>query len=167
MRVEDLVGTGPGLASAIALVMGTAALVGGLIGPFGGALGDRIGFRRVLAAALAGGGSVLILMPFVPVLGALAVLVVGLSAATATVSAMVFGLLATEIAPERRSATLNLVYLPLYAAGIVGPAIGAIVVSVIGLAGPFVLGGAVFLTGAAVIGLRRTTSRVAPSVGQG
>ena len=35
--VEGLVGTGPGLASAIGLVMGTAALVGGLVGPFGGA----------------------------------------------------------------------------------------------------------------------------------
>ena len=68
---------------------------------------------------------------------------------------MVFGLLATEIAPERRSATLNLVYLPLYAAGIVGPAIGALVVSGVGLAGPFLLGGVVFLTGAAVITLRR------------
>ena len=59
----------------------------------------------------------------------LALLAVGLAAATATVSAMVFGLLATEVAPERRSATLNLVYLPLYAAGIIGPALGAIVVA--------------------------------------
>ena len=155
VRVEDLAGTGPGLASSIALVMGTAALVGGLIGPLGGALGDRIGFRRVLAAALAGAGSVLLFMPFVPTVGTLALLAVGLSAATATVSAMVFGLLATEIAPERRSATLNLVYLPLYAAGIVGPAIGALVVSGVGLAGPFLLGGTVFLAAAAVIALRR------------
>jgi len=155
VRVEDLVGTGAGLASSIALVMGTAALVGGLIGPFGGALGDRIGFRRVLAAALAGGGSVLVLMPFVPSVATLAVLAVGLAAATATVSAMVFGLLATEIPAERRSATLNLVYLPLYAAGIVGPAIGAIVASAVGVAGPFLVGGAVFLTGAAIVSLRR------------
>lgn len=155
VRVEDLAGTGPGLASSIALVMGTAALVGGLIGPLGGALGDRVGFRRVLAAALAGAGSVLLFMPFVPTVGTLALLAVGLSAATATVSAMVFGLLATEIAPERRSATLNLVYLPLYAAGIFGPAIGALVVSGVGLAGPFLLGGMAFLTAAAVIALRR------------
>ena len=154
VRVEDLVGTGFGLASSIALVMGTAALVGGLLGPLGGALGDRIGFRRVLAAALAGGGSVLVLMPFMPVLGGLALLAAGLAAATATVSAMVFGLLATEVAPERRSATLNLVYLPLYAAGIIGPTLGAGVASAVGVPGPFVLGGAVFLIGAAVIGLR-------------
>ncbi|MEX2184483.1 MAG: MFS transporter [Chloroflexota bacterium] len=158
VRVEDLVGTGPGLASAIAFVMGTAALVGGLIGPLGGALGDRIGFSRVLTAALAGGGVVMMLMPFVPALGALALLAVGFAAVTATVSAMVFGLLATEIPPERRSATLNLVYLPLYTAGIVGPAIGAGVATAFGVAGPFVLGGVVFLAGAIVIGQRRTAS---------
>ena len=61
---------------------------------------------------------------------------------------MVFGLLATEVPPERRSATLNLVYLPLYAAGIVGPAVGAVVVRAGGLAAPFLLGGTVFVVGA-------------------
>jgi MFS family permease len=74
---------------------------------------------------------------------------------SAAVSSMVFGLLATQIPPERRSATLNLVYLPLYAAGIVGPATGAIVVSVTGLAGAFVAGAAVFLLGAGAVGLMR------------
>ena len=64
--VEDLTGTGAGLASAIALVMGTAALVGALVSPLGGLLGDRIGFRSVLIAALAGRGLVLLLMPIVP-----------------------------------------------------------------------------------------------------
>jgi MFS family permease len=47
----------------------------------------------------------------------------------AVVGAMVSGLLATETPPERRSATLNLIYLPLYLGGIAGPAIGAIVVT--------------------------------------
>jgi MFS transporter, DHA1 family, multidrug resistance protein len=153
--VEGLVGTGPGLASSIALVMGTAALVGAVVSSFGGVLGDRIGFRPVLVAALTGAGAVLLLMPLVPSLAALAGLAVVLGTATSTVSAMVFGLLATEVPSERRSATLNLVYLPLYGAGVVGPAIGAGVASVAGVAGPFVLGGAVFLVGAAVIGIRR------------
>ena len=146
--VEGLAGTGAGLASAIALVMGTAALVGGLIAPLGGWLGDRVGFRPVLVAALAGGGVVLALMPFVPSVAALAGLAVILAAATATVSAMVFGMLATDVPADRRSATLNLVYLPLYAAGIVGPALGAAVVGVGGLPAPFVLGAAVFIGGA-------------------
>jgi MFS family permease len=155
--VEGLAGTGAGLASAIALVMGTAALVGGLIAPLGGWLGDRVGFRPVLVAALAGGGVVLAMMPFVPSVAALAGLAVVLASATATVSAMVFGMLATDVPADRRSATLNLVYLPLYAAGIVGPALGAAVVGVGGLPAPFVLGAAVFIGGALVIATRRST----------
>jgi MFS family permease len=152
--VEGVAGTGPGLASAIGLVMGTAALVGGLMAPLGGWLGDRFGFRNVLVAALGLGGTVLALMPFVPTVGTLALLAVGMAAATATVSAMVFGLLSTEVPSERRSSTLNLVYLPLYAAGIIGPALGAVVVVMGGIPGPFLLGAAVFLGGAVAIATR-------------
>ena len=164
--VEGLAGTGPGLASAIALVMGTAALVGGVISPLGGVLGDRIGFRVVLIGALAAGGTVLVAMPFVSSVPALAGLAVVSGAATATVSAMVFGLLAIDVPPERRSATLNLVYLPLYAAGIVGPAVGAVVVSVTGLAGPFVAAAVIFIGGAVVIAARPSRER-APAADQG
>ena len=164
--VEGLTGTGPGLASAIALVMGTAALVGGLISPLGGVLGDRIGFRSVLVGALAAGGVVLFAMPFVASVPALAGLAVVSGAATATVSAMVFGLLAIDVPPERRSATLNLVYLPLYAAGIVGPAIGAGVVTVTGLTGPFLVAAAIFIAGAVVIAVRPSRDRV-PLADQG
>jgi DHA1 family multidrug resistance protein-like MFS transporter len=158
--VEGIAGTGAGLASAIGLVMGTAALVGGLMAPLGGWLGDRFGFRNVLVVALAVGGAVLSLMPFVPSVGALAILAVGFGAATSTVSAMVFGLLATEVPAERRSTTLNLVYLPLYAAGIAGPALGAGVVLLGGIPGPFLLGSAVFIVGAVVIATR--ASRQSP-----
>jgi MFS family permease len=42
---------------------------------------------------------------------------------------MVSGLVATEVPSERRSATLNLIFLPLYLGGIAGPALGASVVS--------------------------------------
>jgi DHA1 family multidrug resistance protein-like MFS transporter len=155
LLVEGIVGLGPGLASSLGLVAGTAALVGALVSPFGGALGDRIGFRPVLVGALAGAGVVLLLMPFVPSIGSLALLAVVLGATTATVSAMVFGVLAIEVPAERRSATLNLVYLPLYVAGIVGPVIGAVVATVSGVSGPFVVGAAVLLVGAAVIARQR------------
>jgi MFS family permease len=164
--VEGLTGTGPGLASAIALVMGTAALVGGVISPLGGVLGDRIGFRPVLVGALAAGGVVLVAMPFVPSVAALAGLAVVSGAATATVSAMVFGLLAMDVPAERRSATLNLVYLPLYAAGFVGPAAGAGVVVATGVAGPFVVAAAIFVTAAFVIALRPSQDRI-PVADQG
>jgi MFS family permease len=157
--VEDLTGPGPGYASAIGLVVGTAALVGALMSPLGGVLGDRIGFRTVLLAALAGAGVVLLLMPFVPSVGSLALLAVVLGASTATMSAMVFGLLALEVPADRRSATLNLVYLPLYAAGIVGPAIGAGVAAAGGAAGPFIVAGVIFLLGAVAIAIRLRSSR--------
>ena len=75
------------------------------------------------------------------------------AACAAGVSAMVFGLLATQVPAERRSATLNLVYLPLYAAGIVGPATGAVVVTAGGLASPFVVASIVFIGGAVLIWL--------------
>ena len=164
--VEGLTGTGPGLASAIALVMGTAALVGGVISPLGGVLGDRIGFRTVLVGALAAGGAVLVAMPVVSSVAALAALAVVSGAATATVSAMVFGLLAMDVPAERRSATLNLVYLPLYAAGIVGPAVGAGVVTATGLAGTFFVAAAIFIVGAIVIALRPSHERI-PLADQG
>jgi MFS transporter, DHA1 family, multidrug resistance protein len=153
--VEGITGIGPGLASAIALVMGTAALVGALVSPLGGVIGDRIGFRPVLVAAMAGAGAVLVLMPVVPSVGALALLAVVLGASTATVSSMIFGLLATELPAERRSAALNLVYLPLYAAGIIGPAAGALVASIGGVNGLFVVGAVVYFLGAVVIARRR------------
>jgi MFS family permease len=154
--VEEIVGRGPGLASGIALVAGTAALAGALLSPLTGALGDRIGFRPVLVGALLGGAVALGLMPLAPAVGGiglLALVAVGFAAASSAVSAMVFGLLATEVPAERRSQTLNLVYLPLYAAGIIGPAVGSVVV-LAGLPAPFFLGAVVFVAGAVIV-LRR------------
>ncbi len=102
----------------------------------------------MLAVSFAGGALAVCLMPFTPSVGALAVVVVAWSAFVASVSAMVFGLLAVEVSPDRRSATLNLVYLPLYVAGIVGPSIGAALVGA-GLGAVFV-GAAVLLAVGAV-----------------
>ena len=47
----------------------------------------------------------------------------------------------------------------LYAAGIIGPALGAAVAATVGVDGPFLLGSAVFFTGAIAIGLRGVRSR--------
>jgi uncharacterized membrane protein len=46
------------------------------------------------------------------------------------------------------------VYLPLYLAGIIGPAMGAAVASAARAGGPFVLGAVVFFAGAALVALR-------------
>jgi MFS family permease len=153
--VEGVVGPDTGLASAIALVTGTAALAGALLSPVGGAIGDRVGFRPVLLGALVGGAVALLAMPLAGSVPSLAVAALIFAAMSGAVSAMVFGLLATEVPSERRSATLNLVFLPLYAAGIIGPVTGAVVISVAGLAGAFVAGAAVFLLGALGVGLMR------------
>jgi MFS family permease len=101
-------------------------------------------------------------MPIAPSVAGLALLAVVLGASTATISAMVFGLLATEVPADRRSATLNLVYLPLYAAGIVGPAIGAGVATAAGVGGPFLVAGVVLLVGAVAILARRTRTPSRP-----
>ena len=152
--VEELAGTGPGLASAIGFVVGLAALAGAVVSAFGGVLGDLLGFRTVLVASLVGGAVSLLAVIVVPGIELLALASLAFAAFNATVGAMVFGLLATEVPAERRSATLNLVYLPLYVAGIVGPAAGGAVAAVGGIDGPFLLGAAVFLAGAIVVWLR-------------
>jgi len=159
--VETIVGRGPGLASSIGLVAGTAALAGALLSPIGGALGDRIGFRPVLLGAMAAGAIALGLMPVAAASGgvlALAAVAVVLALAIAATGAMIFGLLATQVPPERRSTTLNLVYLPLYAAGIVGPAIGGVVVQA-GIPAPFLVGAAALTIATVVVARSRTSER--------
>jgi MFS family permease len=156
-----------GEASAIGLVIGAAALFGALVGPVGGWLGDRIGYRPVLVVALLGTGVASLLMPAAPSIPILALIALAAAALYGTVAPMVFALLATEVAPDRRSQTLNLVYLPLYFGGIVGPVIASQVVKA-GLAAPFVLAAAVYLGGGLLIAARRhgggAQPRVAPDV---
>jgi DHA1 family multidrug resistance protein-like MFS transporter len=161
--VQRLVGSGEGLTSAIALVVGTAALIGALVSPVSGPIGDRFGLRGVLVGALVLGGVSAGLMPAAPSLLSLAGLAVVYAAAYAAVQAMVFSLLATEVAPERRSTTLNLVLLPLYFAGIVGPSVAAGVAAMAGVASIYPAAGAVMVVGALVIAgvVRRPRRRTA------
>jgi MFS family permease len=152
--VEGVVGAGPGLASSIGFVAGTAALAGALIAPLGGPIGDRIGFRPVLLVSLVVGGLALLSVPLVSAIPPLALAALLFSAANGLVGAMVVSLLATEVPEDRRSQTLNLVYLPLYGAGVLGPLLGSAVSAVAGPTGPYWIGAAVFLVGAVVVALR-------------
>jgi MFS family permease len=142
------------LASAIGLVVGAAALAGALIAPLGGWLGDRIGYRPVLVVALAGAGLASVLLPEAPTVLSLALVALVAAALYAVIAPMVFALLATEVSPERRSQTLNLVYLPLYLGGIVGPVLASAVVGY-AIAVPFLLGAAVYLVGAVAVAIMR------------
>lgn len=153
LLVESVNGDAPGLESAIGLVAGMAALVGALASPLAGPLGDRVGFRLVLAGSLLGAGAALLGMPLAATVAVLAGTAVVYSAMQAATQAMVFGLVSVEVVPERRSATLNLVLLPLYVAGIIGPTSGAVVAGAAGVPGVFVAAGIVFLLGGTAVAI--------------
>jgi MFS family permease len=118
-----------GVAGSVGLVLGLATLVGAAISPVGGWIADRLGFRTVLVGAIAGVAVAFAILPLGNTVAWLALTYGMAMAFQAIVGAMVSGLVATETPPDRRSATLNLIYLPLYVGGIAGPAIGAVAVT--------------------------------------
>jgi DHA1 family multidrug resistance protein-like MFS transporter len=128
LLIHDVERTPLELAGSVGLVLGVATLVGAAFSPVGGWIADRLGFRRVLVGAMSGVAVACAALPLAPSVAWLAVAYSLAIACQAVVGAMVSGLLATEVPSERRSATLNLIYLPLYLGGIVGPAVGANVV---------------------------------------
>jgi MFS transporter, DHA1 family, multidrug resistance protein len=108
--------------------VGLVVIAGAALSPAGGWISDKLGFRQVLVGAIGGLAATFVALALAPSVIWLAV-VYGLAIAFMTiVGAMVSSLLATEVPAERRSATLNLIYLPLYVGGITGPGIGAVVV---------------------------------------
>jgi MFS transporter, DHA1 family, multidrug resistance protein len=129
LLVHDVEGSSLAVAGSVGLVLGLATIIGAALSPAGGWIADRLGFRRVLAGSIAGAVGAFVALTVAPDVPMLAVAYSIATACLAVVGAMVTGLLASEVPAERRSATLNLIYLPLYAGGILGPAIGASVVS--------------------------------------
>jgi hypothetical protein len=115
----------------------------------------------VLAGALVGAGVTLFGMSVAPSVAVLAGAVVVYSGLQAATQAMVFGLVAVEVAPERRSATLNLVLLPLYIAGIIGPTVGAVAAGVGGIPAPFVVAAVVFIVGGVGVAVSLRRARAA------
>jgi MFS family permease len=157
LLVHEVEHTSLEVAGSVGLVLGVATLVGAALSPAGGWVADRLGFRPVLVAAIAGMAVAFGALPLAATVVGLAVAYSMATAFQAVVGAMVSGLVATEAHAERRSATLNLIYLPLYLGGIAGPAIGASVVTA-GLRAVFYVAAAV-LVGAVVLAIvfaRRT-----------
>jgi MFS family permease len=166
--IHDVEGKSFLVAGSVGLVLGLAQIVGAGVSPLGGWVADRLGFRAILVAAIGGMAVSFALLAMGTTVAWLAV-TYGLAIACGTVvAAMISGLLATEAPAERRSATLNLIYLPLYIGGIAGPAIGAGVVTA-GTPAVFMVAAAV-LTGAtalAVVFARHTGGRGQAAVRQG
>ena len=141
-----------GLATTIGFVFGFATLAGTLLSPLAGALGDRFGLRRALVVSALLSAVSLVLIQRSSTIPELAVASLLFSASTTAAASMIFALLATRVPEDRRSTTLNLVYLPLYLAGIIGGSLGSVLV-VGGLDRPL-LAGAVLMLGAVVLALR-------------
>ncbi len=143
------------VAGSIGLVLGLATVVGAGLSPIGGWVSDRVGFRAVMVGAMAGMAIAFAALPLSPTVQVMAVAYSLAMACQSIIGAMVSGLIATEVAAERRSATLNLVYLPLYLGGIAGPALGSSVVSN-GLRSVFFAASAILVAGTFVaIGFAR------------
>lgn len=111
----------------LGLVLFISAILGALLTPIAGWAADRIGFRPVLVMAVAGLSVAILSLGLAPTIVAVLAAATMQTALQAGVGSMVSGLLSVEVPSERRSATLNLIYLPLYFGGIVGPAIASIV----------------------------------------
>jgi MFS family permease len=148
------------VAGSVGLVLGVATIAGAAISPLGGWVADRVGFRLVLIGAIAGSAVALFFLPLGTTVIWLAVAYSLAIACQAVVGAMISGLLATETPAQSRSATLNLIYLPLYIGGIAGPALGAVVVTT-GLRSVFFVAAGI-AAGATVLAMmfaRRSTPR--------
>lgn len=128
--VERLHPGADGLPSAIGYVVGASALIGVLLSPSAGALGDRFGYRRILAIVTLVAATCFVVLPFAPTTLALAVVVAIFGGSESAFTAMVYALLATLVPEERRAATLNLAFFPYYVGAIFGPFAGALLVGV-------------------------------------
>jgi MFS family permease len=149
LLVHDVEHTPLSDAWSVGLVLGVATIVGAAFSPIGGWVADRVGFRAVMVVAMGGLAISFGALPLAPTAAWMAVAYALAVAFQASIGAMVSGLLAVEVPAERRSATLNLVFLPLYLGGIAGPALGSTVVGS-GLRTVFFLAAAVLVVGLVV-----------------
>ncbi len=161
LLLHDVEHTPLDVAGSIGLVLGVATIVGAAISPVGGWVADRVGFRTVMVVSMGGLTLAFVALALAPSAAWMAVSY-GLAVAFLTaVGAMISGILAVEVPAERRSATLNLVFLPLYLGGIAGPALGSAVVGS-GLRTVFYLAALVLVGGlvVAIVFARRTNGAV-------
>lgn len=131
-------------------LMGLSAVVGAVITIVAGRLGDRIGFVRILILSFVFGLPAVLVLGFSRQVSWFTVALIIFSAGYSIGGAMVFALFSTRIPESHRTTAMNLVYLPLYIGGIVGPSIASGLTR-IGLFGPFLGAATMFLVGIIVI----------------
>ena len=112
--------------TAIGVVLTTMALAQALASPFWGRLVDRFGAVRVLVASSVVGALALAGAAVATDLRLLGMLLTLFGAASGAAAITNMALLARIVPDERRGSVLGLIYFPFYAAGLVGPPIGAV-----------------------------------------
>lgn len=119
LYVEEL--NGPlMIATTVGLVAGAYGLAAAIGSPTAGVIGDRVGYRRVLAAAIGIIVVANVLASVAPSLLPFTFVYAFLGVGFATASSMLFTTLATGLPREVRSPVLNLALVPLYISGILG-----------------------------------------------
>jgi MFS family permease len=151
LLIHEIEHTPLAAAWSVGLVLGVATMVGAGLSPIGGWIADRVGFRAVMVVSVAGAALSFAALPLAPTVAVMAIAYALAIAFQAVIGAMVSGIVASEVAADRRSATLNLIFLPLYLGGIAGPALGAAVVGS-GLRTVFYVA-AIVLTGGLVVAI--------------
>ncbi|WCK56630.1 MFS transporter [Aneurinibacillus sp. Ricciae_BoGa-3] len=113
----------------IGVILGGAALIGAVVSAFIGELGDRYKFENILFVM----GSIviisLIFLSFTKTWGWFTVELMVFYAGFNGTVAMIFALLTTQLTGQTRTTALNLIYVPLYIGGIIGPIIGSTISS--------------------------------------
>jgi MFS transporter, DHA1 family, multidrug resistance protein len=131
-------------------MMGLTALVGAGMTVFTGRLGDKVGFTKILALAFGVCIPVTLLLGLFHRLLPFGLCLTLFSGGVSISGAMIFALFSTMIPESHRSTALNLVYLPMYLGGIVGPAISSGLAH-LSLLGPFAGASVVFAGGLVLI----------------
>ncbi len=143
-------------------LMGLSAVVGAVITVIAGRIGDRVGFHKILLLAFIVSLPAVLILGFSHNVAWFSVALTLFSAGYSMGGAMVFALFSTRIPETHRSTAMNLVYLPLYIGGIIGPGVASSLTH-IGLFAPFAAAGVLFVIAVVTVVATRKHTTVLPS----
>jgi MFS family permease len=164
--VQELAGPAM-LATTVGFVAAGYGIAASIGSPLAGRLGDRIGYVPVLLAAAVGTVVCFVVVSFVSSLLPFAVTYAVYGIFFATVTSLLYVILATGLPADVRSSVLNLALAPLYLSGIIGSLVSTQLLAMSGgdIRPLWYLGAAInSVLVIAILGLRRAT-RLAPAIG--